>query len=52
MGRSGKIAPGSVVKRQGRREPRMYMRRLPVLAAAGISIVKVPLSSGVDISLE
>ena len=46
------MAPGSVVRRQGRRDPRMYMSRLPVLAAAGISIVRVPLSSGVDISLK
>ena len=51
-GRSGNIAPGSVVRRQGSSEPRMYIRRFPVFAAAGIRMVNVPLSSGVDISLK
>ena len=52
MGRRGKIAPGRVVRRQERKDPRIYIIRLPELAAAGIKIVKVPRNSGVDISLE
>ena len=36
--------------RQVSSQPRMYISKLPVLAAAGIRMVRVPLSSGVEIS--
>ena len=49
-GSKGMKAPGRHDSLQGKSQPKMYMRRLPVFAAAGIRIVSVPLSSGVDIS--
>ena len=50
-GSKGMKAPGRQVSLQGSSQPKMYIRRLPVLAAAGIKIVRVPLRSGVEISL-
>ena len=49
-GRRGISAPGRQVRRQASSQPRMYISRLPVLAAAGIRMVSVPRSSGVEIS--
>ena len=49
-GRKGMKAPGMQESLQESSQPRMYIRRFPVLAAAGIRMVSVPLSSGVEIS--
>ena len=49
-GRRGINAPGRQVRRQASSQPSMYISRLPVLAAAGIRMVRVPRSSGVEIS--
>ena len=74
IGKIGIRAPGNVVSRHGRPQPRMYISRLPVckeyilnlgvgdeedifqcipvLAAAGIRMTRVPRSFGVEISLK